>query len=172
MTELTDRQIKEQDIDWYCLVNDVPTHIASMGGMIPAKFRDRRKLRMLQDAVVRVEPFSEVRLNLEIIMSQTEKGFEYLQYETIREAIEEVNRNNLGFAYLSEYDLPVRLFASTFVEKARRGFRSFARLEKEDGNEYVLIAEPATPIEYKEGKLLLDPLECEIGENGSKLLIL
>lgn len=166
MAELTEQQIKEADIDWYCLVKGRPTHIASMGGMIPKSFRDREKLRALQDVVAQMEPFTEVRLNLENIQSQIEKGYEYLQDEMIRQAIEEANRHHPGFQYLRGYDLPIRLFASTFVEKARRGFRSFARLESEEGNEYLLIAEPSRPVGYKAGELQLVGLNCEENEGG------
>ena len=165
MAALTERQIKEADIDWYCLVDGRPAHIASMGGMIPKKFRDREKLRAVQDAVAQIEPFTEVRLNLENIQSQIEKGYEYLQDEMIGQALEEANGNNSGFLYLDGQDLAVRLFASTFVEKARRGFRSFARREGSDGNEYILIAEPLSPVEYK-----LAELECEVRDNGVRIV--
>ena len=169
MAALTERQIKEADIDWYCLVDGRPAHIASMGGMIPKEFRDREKLRALQDAVAQIEPFAEISLNLENIQSQIEKGYDYLQNEMIRQALEEVNRSNTGFVYLDGQELAVRLFASTFVEKARRGFRSFARREGADGNEYILIAEPASPVEYKPGVLQLAELKCEVGDDGSRI---
>lgn len=170
MAELSERQIKEQDVDWYCLVNGKPTHIGSMGGMIPAEFREREKLRVIQDAVAGMEPFSEVVLNTEEIQRQVEKGYEYLQDETIREAVENANRNHPGFQYLRDYDLIVRLFASTFVEKARRGFRSFARKESAEGNEYVLIAEPVNPVEYKVGDLRLVELKCESINNNMEIV--
>ncbi len=170
MADLTERHIKEQDIDWYCLVNGSPTHIASMGGMIPKSFCDREKLRMLQDAVAQIEPFTDVKLNLENIQNQIEKGYEYLQDDMIRLAIEEVNRKNPGFMYLDGQELAVRLFASTFVEKARRGFRSFARQERVDGNEYVLIAEPIIPVEYKAGILKFVELECEVRDEGTRIV--
>ena len=170
MAELTERHIKETDIDWYCLVKGRPTHIASMGGMIPKSFRDREKLRTLQDAVAGIEPFSEVRLNIENIQSQIEKGYDYLQDEMIRRALEEVNAKNSGFMYLEGQTLAIRLFASTFVEKARRGFRSFARREGTDGNEYILIAEPANPVEYKSGVFQLAELECEVKNEGGSIV--
>ena len=55
MSELTERQVKELDVDWFCLVNGVPTHIASMGGEIPSLFRDREKLRRQQDMVANLD---------------------------------------------------------------------------------------------------------------------
>ena len=170
MAELSERQIRELDIDWYCLINGVPTHIASMGGIIPNPFRDREQLRRIQDGVAQMEPFSDVRLNNENIQLLIAKGYEYLQDEMIRNAIENANRNHPGFAYLANFDLPTRLFASTFVEKARRGFRSFARLEGAEGNEYVLIAEPVNPVEYHEGELRLKNLECEMRDKGTRIV--
>lgn len=167
MAELTERQIKEQDIDWYCLVNGRPTHIASMGGIIPKKFRDREELRLQQKSVALMEPFADVKLNADTIKTHIAEGYEYLQDELIRAAIVEANRDNPGFAYLKNEELPIRLFASTFVEKARRGFRSFAKREGAEGNEYVLIAEPSTPVEYKGGQHPLVELECEKEADGN-----
>lgn len=141
-----------------------------MVGMIPAEFREREKLRVIQDAVAGMEPFLEVVLNTEEIQRQAEKGYEYLQDETIREAVENANRNHPVFQYLRDYDLIVRLFASTFVEKARRGFCSFARKESAEGNEYVLIAEPVNPVEYKAGDLRLVELKCESINNNMEIV--
>lgn len=169
MAELTERQVKEQDIDWYCLINGRPTHIASMGGLIPKKFRDREELRFQQDSVALMEPFADVKLNTDAIKTQIAEGYEYLQDELIRAAVVEVNRDNPGFAYLNDEELPIRLFVSTFVEKARRGFRSFARCEGTEGNEYVLIAEPSTPVEYKGSQYPLMELECVIEADGNSI---
>lgn len=171
MAEFTEQQIKELDIDWYCLIHGKPTHIASMGGMIPKRFRDRKKLRLQQDMVAMMIPFVEVKLNMENIQNQIADGYEYLQDKMIKEAIEDANRNNLGFAYLNDYELPVRLFASTFVEKAKRGFRSFARREGAERNEYILIAEPINPVEFNFNQLNLQELECEQLGDGNSFVI-
>lgn len=159
------------DIDWYCLVKGVPTHIASMGGSIPAKFRDREKLRRHQDIVANLIPFAEVKLNMEVIGSLTTKGYEYLQDQMISSAIEEATRNHPGFVYLQDFELPIRLFAATFVEKARRGFRSFARKEDAEGNEYVLVAEPTIPIKNGFGEIGLEELECEVRDEGETIVL-
>ena len=158
------------DIDWYCLVNGIPVHIASMGGMIPARFRDREKLRMQQDVVALLVPAMDVRLNIEFIQNQIAEGYDYLQDQMIREAVKDANENHPGFQYLHDYDLPVRLFAFTFVEKARRGFRSFARREGAEGNEYVLIAEPVNPVGNLDDLPQLEALECEIGNDGTTVI--
>ena len=170
MSELTERQIKELDIDWYCLVNGVPTHIASMGGTIPVKFRDREKLRSYQDMVAYLLPSAEVKLNMEVIESLTAEGYEYLQDQMISNAIEDAYGNHPGFVYLLDYELPIRLFAATFVEKARRGFRSFARKENVNGNEYVLIAEPTIPVKNDLGGLGLEELKCEVRNEGGTIV--
>ena len=107
MAELSEREIKELDIDWYCLVNGVPTHIASMGGMIPQSFREREQLRIIQDSVAQIEPFSDVRLNNENIQLQIAKGYEYLQDGMISNAVESANRNNPGLLIC-----PILLFQS------------------------------------------------------------
>ena len=170
MAALNERQVKEMDIDWYCLVNGVPTHIASMGGSIPAVFRDREMLRRHQDMVAQIIPFMEVRLNVELVETLTASGYDYLGNPMLCEAINEANRNHPGFGYLNDYELPVRLFASTFVEKARRGFRSYARRENVEGNEYVLIAEPAMANNDVFAGLGLQELECEVRDEGATIV--
>lgn len=171
MANLKEWQIKENDIDWYCLVNGHPTHIASMGGMLPDQFRDSEQLSSNQITVAQIEPYADVKLNIEAIRSQVGQGYEYLHDQNIREAVENAFRNHPGFVYLKKHKLAVRLFASTFVEKARRGFRSFARLEGEEDNVYVLIAEPVTPTDYYSDNLKLEPLECELKDNGKRIVI-
>ena len=171
MAKLTERQIKEQDIDWYCLINGRPTHIASMGGMIPLDFRDRENLRWSQEMVAGMRYVAETRLNLENIQRMVDKGYEYLQDQMISEAIYNANMNNPGFVYLEGVDLPVRLFASSFVEKARRGFQSFARLESDEGNEYLLIAEPEETVNIAEirDELQLAELKCRVIDDGGRI---
>ena len=170
MSELTERQVKELDVDWFCLVNGVPTHIASMGGAIPSLFRDREKLRRQQDMVANLVPSAEVKLNMEVIESLTAEGYEYLQDQMIRKAIEDANKSHPGFVYLRNPKLHIRLFAATFVEKARRGFRSFARKENVNGNEYVLIAEPTIPVKNDLGGLGLEELKCEVRNEGGTIV--
>jgi predicted hydrolase (HD superfamily) len=83
MDELSERQIKELDIDWYCLIQGKPVHIASSGGMIPEQFRDLKELRFKQDRVANMEPIAEAKLNIENIQTQIQEGYEYLQDEMI-----------------------------------------------------------------------------------------
>ena len=169
MAKISEQQIKEQDIDWYCLINGRPAHIASMGGMIPSIFRERDILRMQQEMVAEMEPMTNAVLNDANIQIMIADGYEYLQDQMISAAIVAANRNNPGFAYLSDSELPIRLFASTFVEKARRGFRSFARKEDAEGNEYILIAEPVGAVEYEWRGLELEELICEQSEDGNSI---
>ncbi len=171
MAELSRKQILEQDIDWYCLVNGVPTHFASMGGMIPKSFRDRKKLRKLQDKVAMMPPTVEAQLNIESVQDFVAEGYEYLQDRIIREVVVDVIRDNPCFQYLHEYELPIRLFASSFVEKARRGFRSYARKESAEGNEYVLIANPTQAVEFLQQDLQLEDIECTAFEEGMRIII-
>lgn len=121
--------------------------------------------------VANLVPSAEVKLNMEIIESLTAEGYEYLQDKMISKAIEEANGNHPGFALLRDHKLPIRLFAATFVEKARRGFRSFARREDAEGNEYVLIAEPAMPIKNDFGEFGLEELECEVLDEGATIVL-
>lgn len=171
MAELSERHIKERDIDWYCLIQGKPIHIASSGGMIPKQFRDLEDLRLKQKLVSMMEPIAEATLYLENIQSQIQEGYEYIQDEMITAAIMDANRNNPGFVYLRDYELPVRLFASTFVEKARRGFHSYIRQESVEGiDEYILIAKPSMPFRFEENQLGLKELKCKMnGDYGFEI---
>lgn len=79
MAKLSERQIKELDIDWYCLVDRKPAHIASMGGIISLQFRNRTELRNLQDMIASMPAFTEARLNIGNIGSQIADGYDYLK---------------------------------------------------------------------------------------------
>ena len=87
MSKLTNHEIREHDIDWYCLVNQKPVHIASMGGMIPRSFRDRAKLRELQRKVAEMKPFTEAILNYDTVNRLITTGYEYLENGDIRQNI-------------------------------------------------------------------------------------
>ena len=155
MSELTNQEIREHDIDWYCLVNQKPVHIASMGGMIPRSFRDRAKLRKLQRKVAEMKPFTEAILNYDTVNRLITTGYEYLENGDIRQNIVRRNENDPGCMYLRDEELAIRLFASSFVERARRGFYSFVRDENSVKEEYLLIASPREPINYIERELPL-----------------
>lgn len=171
MAKLSERQIKELDIDWYCLVDGRPTHIASMGGMIPPLFRNRTELRNLQDMIASMPAFTEARLNIDNIESQIADGYDYLKDKMIREVVENANRNHPGYVYLSSYKLPIRLYASSFVEKARRGFYSYARRDGAGKKEYILIAEPEIPCKYEDVGLQLKQLECLQSDGGTMMIV-
>lgn len=171
MAGLSERQIKEQDVDWFCLIAGRPAHIASMGGVIPKAFCDLGELRMHQELIATMDPVAEVRLNDEIVETMVSDGYDYLQDIIIKEAIEAANRDNPGFVYLDGFSLPVRLFASSFVEMARRGFRSYARREGKEKDEYVLIAEPKEDVRFEMPPLGLKELRCGL-QNGGSVIVL
>ncbi len=119
--------------------------------------------------VAEMEPITDAVLNDANIQIMVADGYEYLQDQMISAAVVAANKNDPGFAYLSDSELPIRLFASTFVEKARRGFRSYARKEGVEGNEYILIAEPVGQVEYDWRRLQLETLVCEQSEDGNSI---
>ncbi len=170
MYNYTEEQAKERDIDWFCLSNNRPTHIASMGGKIPNDFLNMESLRYQQERVALIAPLHEASLNLSAIQGEVKEGYEYLEDEIVRGIVFETNSNNPGFEYLQDYSLPIRLYASTFVEMARRGFYSYARIERAEGNRYVLIAEPYNPLGGdKLSQLHLRELDCEQIDGGIEI---
>lgn len=121
--------------------------------------------------IARMTAFTEVRLNINNIESQIADGYDYLEDKMIREAVESANRNHPGYVYLSNYKLPIRLYASSFVEKARRGFYSYAKKDGTNENEYILIAKPDTPCKYDDIGLLLKPLKY-LQSDGDAIIII
>ena len=90
MAQFTERQLKSNDIDWYCLINGNPVHIASMGGLIPSDFRERKELRQIAEFVIQLPYSSEVDLNIDFIREQTQTGYSYLDKNGVSEIAEEI----------------------------------------------------------------------------------
>lgn len=51
MNEYTSEYLQSHDIDWFYVVNGIPIHFASAGGIIPSKANDRKNLRWVQRKV-------------------------------------------------------------------------------------------------------------------------
>ena len=148
MSKLTRREQENNDIDWYCSINNHPVHIASMGGLIPKQFCERAHLRELEEIVMKLPHISEVQLNEDVVSQETSEGYEYIERYELSEYIEDLMKELPSFNYNPNWPLKTRLFASSFVDKARKGFYSYARID----NKYVLIASPT--IECKEIRLV------------------
>lgn len=122
MRDLRGSEITEFDNDWYCIINNHPVHIASMFGNIPIHFRNLEALRRLQKQIADLQYITMVSLNLNLINNEIIGKYSYLQDRQLRTLVEELNRTNNNVTYNINWTLEVRLFANTFVDKARKGF--------------------------------------------------
>jgi hypothetical protein len=58
--------LETHDIDWFCLVNGIPVHFASAGGLLPDWANDREKLRSVQrhvNLLPNVIELEDIRVN-------------------------------------------------------------------------------------------------------------
>lgn len=133
------------DIDWFCIINNMPIHIASNGGKLPNLYK-KKELRELQHRVAMLEPQRQGQPN--IILSENHN------METIL---------NMQYDYLLEKNVPMErvkdLYVESFKEMADKGFYSFDRLDPEmaeslhidnPNSAYMLVAKPNRPLPYRD----------------------
>lgn len=162
MRDLRGSEITEFDNDWYCIINNHPVHIASMCGNIPIHFRNLEALRRLQKQIADLQYITMVSLNLNLINNEIIGKYSYLQDRQLRTLVEELNRTNNNVTYNMNWTLEVRLFANTFVDKARKGFYSYARVGQT--NEWFLVAVPEIELDWRASELDLNVLELDAGD--------
>lgn len=142
---MSNPEMQGHDNDWYCTINGYPIHIASMCGIIPKTFRDLDSLRKIQEAVSYIPMSSEVVTNDQFIDSQINVGYEYLQEGEIAQEIIRLNQETPCFNLFPNWSLQKKLYACTFLEKAKKGFYSYA-LKEGTTNRYHLVASPKDPL--------------------------
>lgn len=162
MRDLGGTEITEFDNDWYCIINNHPVHIASMCGNIPMQFRNIASLRKMQQLIGNMPYITDVTLNLNSINNEIAGKFSYLQNMQIRTLIEELTRTNVNVTYNMNWVLEVRLYASSFVDKARKGFYSYARVGQ--SNVWFQVAKPDNELDRKSVDLQLPVLELNVEE--------
>ena len=132
-----------RDIDWFCLVNGVPLHAASAGGVIlPDLVNDTQKLRDSQYIAYNLpDTYENVFINSNLIRRKLLAGDELK------------NHNEEDNTYV-EYDGPIfeelsmedriAIYASSFVSMSKKGFFSFDRSDLNDpeSTTYDLISFP------------------------------
>lgn len=144
---ITEEFQRLNDIDWFCILDGVPVHVASAGDLLPMMYADCESaafLKSILNDVLKQPLLFDYKLN-----------DKYLDEHVLNE----------GYGYLTEDDNPIgqdmdedwhsimtkneplskRLYATSFVEMARRGFYSFDKTEDKEG-EYHLVAYPANGV--------------------------
>lgn len=170
MRDLGGTEISEFDNDWYCIINNHPVHIASMCGSIPTQFRNIETLRKMQQLIGKMPYITDVTLNLKSINDEIVGKYSYLQNMQLRTLIEELTRTNDNVTYNMNWALEVRLYASSFVDKARKGFYSYARVGQ--SNEWFQVAKPDNELDLKSVDLQLPILNLNVGKQLPVLFVM
>lgn len=156
---MSETEMHGRDNDWYCIINNKPVHIASMGGGIPEKFRDINYLRKIQKSVSLIPRSTDVEPHYQFINSQIEEGYDYLQDVDVAQIVMKLNQENPCFNLFPDWNLAMKLYACTFLEKAQKGFFSYALIDGET-NRYHLVASPVQPLNIDDyDSLDLRPLQ-------------
>lgn len=154
MSKISKKELKGIDFDWYCLLNnEVPAHFASMGGFVPSLLCERKELRTLEASVLQLPYICDITLT-DVVDKEIKNGYDYLEKKQFFNFDFEVLFSEVpSFNYNLDWDIRIRLYACSFVDKARRGFYSYARIG--DGNNYALIAKPKKMVNWKSNGLKL-----------------
>ena len=106
------------DIDWFCRINNVNIHVASMGRNIPSIFSDKELALIYED----VSAIEMVEWNRDVVWYNDELLRRKHQLEDV---------NSIG------------RYLSSFVVMARKGFYSFAPITVDPTDtKYYLMAKP------------------------------
>ncbi len=132
------------DIDWFALVDGIPVHVASNGGLLPHDSYKISELTRIQHVVHGLESRYRVGMNVEYLedyLRETES------YPDIDDLTPEEFQLMLPERYEADRNLSRALQAYTwsFSEMAAKGFWSFDRIgdEQRDFAQYHLVAWPS-----------------------------
>lgn len=135
------------DIDWFCLINRIPVHIASNGGNLPRRSYTIRQLVSLQNKVANMEQQFKFSINTSSINTYLKEGEYYPNLNELSEQqFREMLPNHFDISqdyYQLKLSREILLYGWSFIEMAKRGFYSFDRIEGDlDNSLYRLIAWP------------------------------
>lgn len=132
--QYTKDYMQTHDIDYFCIINGVPVHIASEGGRIPDILNNKE---ILQEQCHWVYGLPDTYNNNEI--------------QTNDNKIEEII-NDGGYEYLTEleleqskrHDIAKEMYYSSFIKMAQKGFYSFGKSNPDNPEDpyYHIVARP------------------------------
>lgn len=148
-----------RDIDWFCIINNIPVHIATAGGILPniMKTKNNYKNNISNGKIINSIKQSEIPPTLnpklkEILFgNKTDNTNDYILsvLEIFNLNIDDSNR--LVDMYIEE------IYAKSFIEFAQKGFCSFDKTNINDPYDgmYHLVAKPNITVELNNFKLNL-----------------
>ena len=132
------------DINWFALVDGIPVHVASNGGLLPQNSYKISELTRIQHIVHRLEGRYKVGMDVEYLESYL-RGTE--SYPGIDDLTPEEFLLMLPERYEANRNLSRALQSYTwsFAEMAAKGFWSFDKIgdEQRDFAQYHLVAWPS-----------------------------
>lgn len=152
--------MEAMDMNVFLIINGMPVHIATMGSRIPDVLNDSKRVIETWRMVKELPYSSGFSLNGKFISDNViNSGYEYLSKEGIGDMNDMFRKFPSFDSFPEDTALPVKLFSWSFVDMARRGFYSFARVEEnnEDVNGdvyFFLVAKPDDPIRGLEDRLI------------------
>lgn len=141
------------DMDCFFVLNGIPVHIATNGGIVPTKLGSVEELQSMQRNVANMEGSNKFGLNTSYLFTLNAEEF------PSQEDLSRIDVDKQAFGTLfndSEYsNIPFhwKVYSHSFVEMAKKGFWSFDRIgETPNGIDmYVLVAWPTN---IKEGETI------------------
>lgn len=131
------------DIDWFALVDGIPVHVASNGGLLPRDSYKISQLTSIQNSIQRIEGRYRVGMNVEYLER-------YLRATESYPGIDEMTPEEFRLMLPEGYDIDRNLSRSlqaytwSFLQIAAKGFWSFDRIgdDQSDHAFYHLVAWP------------------------------
>lgn len=130
------------DIDWFCILGNIPIHVASNGGRLPVSLSTVSKLRTAQRFVYNLDENCDYEFNPNVLEMPLNDSLDEIrdisEYFPFTEGLfEERYLSNSQKAYLW-----------SFVKMAKKGFYSYDRID--DTDKYMLIAWPKKDKDYQD----------------------
>ena len=133
------------NIDWYACINGTWIYAASRGGLLPCKVDNKYMLPTLQGICANLPDIvnkEDIVINQELIDLRYKRAVDFYKQRFSGNLNNRIDVQE----FFNEYNIEEfsEQFSELFVEKARKGFYSFIRINIDDpfSNEYRLVASP------------------------------
>ncbi len=130
-----------KDIDWFCIIDKYPIHVASAGGILPEIIKKEKKINQKNRKIIKnASEYCDYKLNpkLKNIISKYINPKDESHILAVLEALN-LKSNKPIDTYIE------KVYAHSFIEFAKKGFYSFDKSNINDPNDgkYHLVASPS-----------------------------
>lgn len=114
------------DIDWFCMCNGHPTHVASNGGNVPEQIDSVQNYRIQRDVYEHLRLYNHIPINVNIDLLRIHIPEIFAEREDEEDLRDILREENVYIPHeLLKQPIAVQLFCKSFVEIAKLGFYSF-----------------------------------------------